>query len=520
MGGSFFPAENIDTATLDAGVQTESATWLTKFFQKFKPQGFKALETRLGHMIQTKISPTEPIDSNISRELMISFAYPVYTCAFRRLDGKIRIEYDVRKHDNTGAFALTANEGAIFKPYLLANMWRKATLVIGSTEFNWNYDYGLTHYIEKLLTLRKEHYDRERDMTGFVVQRAYTTPNKASLPQPAADRWVHPLFDIPAPITVAPGPGNAAWNQTDWETLWDGGLAIPKAGKRKTLYGNLPHPLFNDDKMWPPECPMTLRLEPNKAAKIFYANPNLVPTLRIQRIQIIDTVYPVSDEMMEKSATDVINKSLSWDFAFTTPQTIWRNLSNATVIDYPNVWNGPWPRLIVFSFHPTACRTETKPNTNKFMSKFPPLKRFTVYSGQNEYPQRGGIEFRNIPALATPTKMDDYHTTAEIKQIIEDNKDIFDDVQRVVAHPNDVGLLYWDAKQFFTSQFFLPVAFTPIPQNAEVRNVVFPKETGEMGVRLEFVHEINGDEWSMCMTCFKDADLTLTPPAWTAVGTW
>jgi hypothetical protein len=80
--------------------------------------------------------------------------------------------------------------------------------------------------------------------------------------------------------------------------------------------------------------------------------------------------------------------------------------------------------------------------------------------------------------------------------------------------------LYWDAKQFFTSQFFLPVAFTPIPQNAEVRNVVFPKETGEMGVRLEFVHEINGDEWSMCMTCFKDADLTLTPPAWTAVGTW
>ena len=82
----------------------------------------------------------------------------------------------------------------------------------------------------------------------------------------------------------------------------------------KVWYGNLPHPFFNPGKLWPPECPIVLQLEPNNVSKIFYSNDGHTPILSIVDIAIIDTVLMVDSGISTMSADSMINT-----FPATTP---------------------------------------------------------------------------------------------------------------------------------------------------------------------------------------------------------
>ena len=83
---------------------------------------------------------------------------------------------------------------------------------------------------------------------------------------------------------------------------------------------------------------------------------------------------------------------------------------------------------------------------------------------------------------------------------------------------NDLPDLAWDAEKFFTTQFWVPMNFTPIDRPTEVPDVIFPKESGDMRVRLVFKHAINPANWTLVVISIRDALVTITPPAWTVAG--
>ena len=312
-------------------------------------------------------------------------------------------------------------------------------------------------------------------------------------------------------------------NDPDWRinTFIDswGEAKIPTDNDTKVWYGNLPHPFFNPGKLWPHECPIVLQLEPNNVSKIFYSNDGHTPILTIVDIAIIDTVLMVDSGISTMSADSMIKADKGWEMQFIKPSTQFFNLTNSTRWDFISIIQGTWPELIIIGFIPNNSRSESKARTFKLMSKFPNITKLQVFNGEQEWPKKGGIQFRNMPDFRAQN-MTGYHNDAQLKTMIDENKDIFEDLRSVLL-PNrtEAYEMAWTAHHFFTCQCWIPISFEPYDRSTEVPNVVFPKETGDMRITIELKHALtDAGDWSMVIMSFRKSEFGMKPPLWQLFG--
>lgn len=522
---TFYTASKLGLTSMDDENLSDGPIYLNKFFQKFSPCATNTLEERFIKTSTAEIRPNELLEANYGNQQILNFNFPPYKCAFRRLDGRVVIKYQIRNYENTDKYDSTATEGAdtdkgaFYKPFFLCNLFKHFDIVINGQEIKWNYDYGLAHFVSKLVTIRKDQLEYERLTTRFAIPEVKYNAAEGQLEgiTAAANRISHPLMDIPNKYSTAAA---GSWTVKELETNQFKDFALPKTDDIQVVSGNLPHPLCNTMKLWPPEMPVTYKLEPNHAAKIFYSKDNRVPVVKIQSITFIDTVYEVNSNIVDNTINSIVKRGRGFQFPFQKLETNFYNLKTAATQDFPVVNMGPWPRLIFFGFIPVKSRTESKAQTTKFMSKFPPLRNITIYNGEQEYPKKGGITFEDIPDFPGGATMSSYMTEAQFKTVMESNKHIFDELRLVVAKQEDLPYLAWTIDRFFTCQCWIPINLTPYDRASEAPTIVYPKEVGDMRVKLQFKHNIDGDEWSMVAISVRDCDMEITPPSWSISGTF
>ena len=399
---------------------------------------------------------------------------------------------------------------------MFANLWKKVSLSINGTEIPVSYDYELVHYVMKLLTIKKKDLDYELTHNGFYITEIKYLPATGAFATGTGQQLIqHPLVDVPTKKIFTTAP---EWDINEFISWFNKGK-IPTSDDTKIMTGKVPHPLFGNKKNWPPECPLTLQFTPNNINKLVYCKEGFAPTLLINKITFNDTIIHVTDEMVDQSVRDTILSGSGFEMPFTKYETNFYNLQNGTDQSIQLQTSGNWPSMAIFGFIPTGCRTDTKASTQKFMSKFPPLLSMTVFNGEREYPEKGGIEFRNIPNFPSGTNMSDYLEKDDLDKLVDSNVDIFENIRgQMLDDLNDLPDLAWDAEKFFTTQFWVPMNFTPIDRPTEVPDVIFPKESGDMRVRLVFKHAIDPANWTLVVISIRDALVTITPPAWTVAG--
>ena len=512
-----------NSAPLDEGGLSEGVQFMHSYFERFKPRANRILVTQIRKTGKYEIKPNMPMERDFKRSQLVTFHFPPYRCAWRRLDGTITIRYRVRNYSGTGVYApklatSPSNTAAYFKPYLLANMWKRVSIAINGTEIKSNYEYSLVHFVTKLMTITKKDLDYERALTGFYIPTIkYLKAATGSAFEGGTGQELiqHPLVPVPTKHTFTAAP---EWDVNTFIANFSEGT-IPTIDDNRILTGKLPHPLFGNQKLWPPECPLAIQMEPNHINKIFYCIEGYAPTLVIDEIVFTDTVVHVTEGMVDNSVKETIKSGGGFHMPYTSYETNYYNLKNGVAQDFQAIIQGAWPSKIIVGFIPTASRTETKSATTKFISKYPPLTNITVYNGEQEYPRKGGITFRNVPDFPNTASMSEYLLEADLNNLIMANRDTVEWLRGEMLNDlTNMSDLAWTPEMLFTCQFWVPISFTPIDRDAEAPDVVFPKESGDMRIKLEFKHEIDANNWTMVVISIRDSLIEMTPPTWSIAG--
>ena len=450
---------------------------------------------------------------------IMDFDYPSWGDCVRHFDGDFVI--DIRfKMNNNNPFPLNPTtflkNNVWVRHDFFHNLWESVEVLVNGQTLELPFNYDQTARVFDLLSVRMLDEDEENLKTGFGIYR-----DAKMLPRGSGDTALQQtLADVKLTPDTLPTDTNNLQSATT--------ISYQDQGEYNEIYGKwlagsplirfrgrIKHPLMNDTKFLPPECPIRVRMKLHRKGQLFQGRIDFMPQVIFEDAYFLDKTYKLTPEMASQFANKIFRKNNQIILPIERTVTTEHQLPKGKSVRLNRFFQGTLPRTMALVFIKTNAWKSENPERNPYIYPFLGIRRMRLNYGNKSWPTKDGYEM-DLPSGVRPPYNDD-----QLQTIMRKNWTVYQDNMKVFAGASNVSKLALGLKDWLTYQNVWCFDFTPMGNSAEMQHVSFPKMEGHLDLDLEFEMEpLHTDTYTIVCFSQYDNQFNITVPTWQSERDW
>lgn len=510
------PQPNPATPMVGGGF-TEGQAALAKYKRKFDmtEQQPAELEVEQSEMVDVHANGGQ---GSLTSPL-VEFDLPSYQACGRFMTGVVEFKLQIQTNarapygDDTNTYGVNA---AWIREGFASNLVDEVDVIVnGQSVVKQDY-HDIISYVDTVNTLKKVNAESSRMESFAGIYKASTvvpTHHVDGTPYNIEDKVLGP-HTMPSTIInhVTTATHLAPEDQEPYHTKYMKPLTDSRTFVVRV---RLNHPMFQDDKLYPPEYACKVRLRMAKNAHLYQCLAAHVPHTKLISIVYKDKLVRLTDKAARSWASTIIRNGGLIVMPLKRKVLFQNSLPTGVSNCVLRLIQGELPvRMSVFFIDNLAWRAGSSVE-NPFYLQFPGITQIHAKYARKIWPAPDSNKLDEVPA--TFTGANPRLTVAQLEALIRRNYGVFKDNMSVFAKASEVGELEITPADWFQCCCVWNFDLSPTQTHVEFPNVVYPRQEGVLELDLKFAAPLPADKpFTVVTIAHFDNTVTFSVPTWEA----
>lgn len=443
-----------------------------------------------------------------------------YQACGRIMTGEIEFEVQIKKTGGRTEFGddpeANGTDAAWLREGFGSNLIEQVDVIVNGQSIVKQDYHDTISYVDTANTLKKVHAASTRMESKSGVYKSHfvvpTGANAAGYNGGDAEKVLSPQTK---PSTITNGTTTnvllAPKDQDPYHTKY----GSPLTGSRTFVVSvRLNHPMFQYEKLYPPEFACKIRLTMAKHAHLFQCDAARVPFVKLLSIVYKDKLHRLTDKAARSWASTIIRNGGLIVMPLKRKVVFQNSLPTGVKSTVLRLIQGELPvRMSCFMVPNQAWRAGSS-TANPFYFQYPGITQMHAKYARKVWPSPDSNILKDVPDTFTGGLP--RYTKAEVETLVRRNYRVFKENMSVFNKASEVGELEMDIDDWFQCTNIWNFDFSPTQSHVDFPSVLYPRQEGVLELDMKFMAPLPAEPFTLVTIAHYDNTVTFSVPTWEA----